>query len=451
MIELQSPALLTDLYQLTMLQAYVEADEQQTAVFEFAMRKLPLQRNFLIAAGLEQVLQYLERIEFTPEELAWLKQSGRFGKKLLDYLERFRFTGAVHAMPEGTVFFPQEPVLRITAPIAEAQLVESRVINLLHFQTLIASKAARSLLVAPGKTLVDFGMRRAHGAEAGLLAARAAYLVGFSGTATVLAGAVWDIPLFGTMAHSFIQMHADELSAFEDFARANPGNVVFLLDTYNTERGAEKVVAVASRLRERGIKVHGVRLDSGDLADHARRVRKILDAGGLSDVTIFASGNIDEYSLSELIASKAPIDGFGIGTRLDVSADVPYLDCAYKIQEYAGRPLRKRSEGKTTWPGRKQVFRTFDGAGRMTSDMVALESEQCGGEPLLRPVMDGGRRLGPQASLAKARAIAAENLSRLPEALRDLEPVEPFGVQISPGIEELARTVDQSLAAGRSR
>ena len=241
MIEPQADALLTDLYQLTMLQAYIEQGQHGTAVFEFYMRKLPPERNFLVAAGLEQVLQYLEHLRFQSDELQWLANCGRFQPKLLDYLAKFRFSGTVHAMPEGTIFFPDEPILRVTAPIAEAQFVESRIINLLHFQTLIASKAARTVLAAPGKTLVDFGMRRAHGAEAAILAARATYLAGFSGTATVLAGALWNVPLYGTMAHSFVQLHSDETQAFEDFARANPDNVVFLLDTYDTEAAASKV------------------------------------------------------------------------------------------------------------------------------------------------------------------------------------------------------------------
>ena len=285
-------------------------------------------------------------------------------------------------------------------------------------------------------------MRRAHGAEAALLAARAAYLAGFSGTATVLAGALWNIPLYGTMAHSFIQLHHDETQAFEDFARANPGNVVLLLDTYDTEAAAEKVVAVAKRLHKRGIKVIGVRLDSGDLAEHARRVRRILDAAGLADTTIFASGNLDEYSLAALIAGGAPIDGFGIGTRLDASADVPYLDCVYKIQEYAGRPLRKRSEGKATWPGRKQVFRSFDAGGKMNRDVVALESESPSGEPLLRLAMKDGRRVEPPVDLQTARRVAAENLSRLPPALRSLAEAPLYDVRFSPAIHALARSVD---------
>lgn len=444
MIEPQADALLTDLYQLTMLQAYIEQGQHETAVFEFYMRKLPPERNFLIAAGLEQVLQYLENLRFQSDELQWLASSGRFQTKLLDYLANFRFSGTVHAMPEGTIFFPDEPILRVTAPIAEAQFVESRIINLLHFQTLIASKAARSAFVAPGKTLVDFGMRRAHGAEAALLAARATYLAGFSGTATVLAGALWNVPLYGTMAHSFVQLHPDETQAFEDFARANPGNVVFLLDTYDTEAAASKVAVLAKKLKGMGIDVLGVRLDSGDLGEHARRVRQILDAANLNHLTIFASGNLDEYSVAKLIASGAPIDGFGIGTRLDASADVPYLDCAYKIQEYAGRPLRKRSEGKATWPGRKQVHRSFDGDGCLNHDVVALEIESPCGEPLLQLVMEDGHRVAPPVALEASRRLTADNLSRLPPALRSLEPAAPYDVRISRAIRELADTIDRA-------
>jgi nicotinate phosphoribosyltransferase len=449
MIEPQADALLTDLYQLTMLQAYIEQGQHETAVFEFYMRKLPPERNFLIAAGLEQVLQYLEHVRFDADELRWLANGGRFQLKLQEYLEKFRFTGMVHAVPEGTIFFPDEPILRVTAPIAEAQFVESRIINLLHFQTLIASKAARSVLVAPGKTLVDFGMRRAHGAEAAILAARATYLAGFSGTATVLAGALWNVPLYGTMAHSFVQLHQNETQAFEDFARANPGNVVFLLDTYDTEAAASKVAVLAKKLKGMGIDVLGVRLDSGDLAEHARRVRQILDAANLNHLTIFASGNLDEYSVAQLIASGVPIDGFGIGTRLDVSADVPYLDCAYKIQEYAGRPLRKRSEGKATWPGRKQVYRSFDGDGCMSHDIVTLETESQSGEPLLQMVMKDGRRLAPPVALEATRRLAADNLFRLPSAFRSLEPAAPYDVRISRAIHELAETIDSATDGSR--
>jgi nicotinate phosphoribosyltransferase len=342
----QSSALLTDLYQLTMLQGHVDQGMEETAVFEFFVRKLPAQRNFLIAAGLEQALTFLETIQFTQEELAWIAGHGAFRADFVRYLEKFRFSGDVHAMAEGTVFYPNEPILRVTAPIAQAQLVESRLINLLHFETLIASKAARSVLMAPAKLLVDFGLRRAHGAEAGLLAARASYLAGFAGSATVLAAPLFGVPVYGTMAHSFVQAHDDEITAFDHFAHSLPENVVLLIDTYDTEAAAEKVVRVAPKLMRDGIKIKGVRLDSGDLAEHAFKVRRILDDGGLQDVTIFASGSVDEYVLEKLMQKGAPIDGFGIGTHMDTSADAPYLDCAYKLVEYAGKARRKRSEGK---------------------------------------------------------------------------------------------------------
>src|SRR5574337_492758 len=269
-----SSLLLTDLYQLTMLQGYVEQGMEEQATFELFVRKLPPTRNFVLATGLEQALGFLERLRFTPEDLEWLNGCGLFRRALVDYLEKLRFTGDVHAMPEGTAFFPDEPIVRITAPLPQAQLVETRLINLLHFQTLIASKAARSVLVAPGKLLVDFGLRRAHGAEAGLLAARASYLAGFSGTSAVQAAPLFGIPIYGTMAHSFVQAHEDEMAAFERFACANPDDVVLLIDTYDTEAGAAKVVLLAPRLRPKGIPIKGVRLDSGDLADHARKVRR---------------------------------------------------------------------------------------------------------------------------------------------------------------------------------
>ena len=290
---LASP-LLTDLYQLTMLNAYFAHGMRETAVFELFVRKLPASRNFMMAAGLEQALTFLEQLRFTPDELEWVERSGKFARGFAANLAGLRFTGEVHAMPEGTVFFSNEPVLRVTAPLPEAQLVESRLINLVHFETLVASKAARSVLAAPGKLLVDFGLRRAHGAEAGLLAARASYLAGFSGTATVMAAPLMGIPVFGTMAHSFVQAHDDEAAAFEHFATTYPSGTTLLIDTYDTELAARKVVVLAARLRARGTRVAGVRLDSGDLGALARSVRRILDEGGLADVTIFASGNLDE-------------------------------------------------------------------------------------------------------------------------------------------------------------
>ncbi len=437
-------ALLTDLYQLTMLQGYFLQEMEETAVFEFFVRKLPSRRRFLVAAGLAQALDYLETLHFTPAELEWLSASGRFHQDFIDYLAGFRFTGDVDAMPEGTIFFPDEPILRVTAPLPQAQLVESRLINILHHQTLIASKAARVVLAAPGRLLVDFGMRRAHGGEAALFAARASYLAGFAGTATTLAAPLFGIPVFGTMAHSFVQSHDDEILAFEHFARAQPGNVVLLIDTYDTERGARRVVSLAPRLKAQGISIKAVRLDSGDLAEHARRVREILDDGGLHSVQIFVSGNLDEYRIHELLAAGAPIDGFGVGTVLDTSADVPYLDCAYKLQEYAGRPRRKRSEGKATWPGRKQVYRFYSGSGRMEKDILTLaELPSPGGEALLQPVMRGGRRCQALPDLEAGRRHLAAGMDRLPEPLRSLEEGDGIPVEVAPALQALAQELDR--------
>jgi nicotinate phosphoribosyltransferase len=382
-------------------------------------------------------------LHFEEAELAWLEQSGLFRGDFIGRLRELRFTGDVHAVPEGTLIFPDEPILRVVAPMPEAQLVESRLLNLVHFQTAVASKAARSVLVAPGKLLVDFGLRRAHGAEAGLLAARASYIAGFSGTATALAAPLFGIPIFGTMAHSFVQAHDDEGAAFERLAAACPSSTVFLIDTYDTEAAARKVVALAPRLREAGIAIRGVRLDSGDLAALSHSVRRILDEGGLSQATLFASGNLDEYRL-RLLAAGSPIDGFGVGTSLVTSADAPFLDAVYKLQEYAGTPRRKRSAGKATWPGRKQVHRHFRDDGTLDHDVVTLESEERSGSRLLAPVMLRGRRVAPAPGIHSLRADATRNLAALPSSLRGLEqPAVPYRVEISPALRELAAQVDK--------
>ena len=439
-------ALLTDLYQLTMLKSYYERGMHDTAVFEFFVRKLPGARNFFVAAGLEQVLEFLENLRFTDEELDWLAGRPGFERGFVEQLAQLRFTGDVDALPEGTLYFPHEPILRVAAPIAQAQLVETRIVALLQFGTLIASKAARCVLAAPGKLLVDFGLRRAHGAEAGLLAARAAYLAGFDGTATVLAGKRYGIPLYGTMAHSFIQAHASESGAFLDFARGHPDNTVLLVDTYDTEAGAEKVARLAPQLAREGIRVKAVRLDSGDLAEHARKVRAILDRAGCKDIGIFASGGLDEYELAKLAA--APIGGFGVGTALTTSSDAPGLDCAYKLEEYAGIPRRKRSEGKATWPGRKQVFRVLGADGRLDHDILALHDERQPGTALLQPAMRSGGRLAPALELGAIRAYARAQLAQLPEHLKSLEHAEPaYRVEVTPALRALADEVDRRQRA----
>ena len=437
--------LLTDLYQLTMIQGYYDHGLNGISVFEFFVRKLPDNRGFLMASGLETVISYLENLKFSQEELRWVAESGRFSKGFVKFLEELRFTGDVDAMKEGTIFFPNEPILRVTAPISQAQLVESRIINLLHFQTLIASKAIRMVLAAPGKLLVDFGLRRAHGAEAGLLAARASYVAGISGTATVLANLVYGIPVYGTMAHSFVLAHDDEAEAFVHFALSQPDNVILILDTYDTEKAASRVVSICHKLKERGIEIKGVRLDSGDLADHARKVRSILDQGELKETKIFVSGGLDEYVLAELIAKGAPIDGFGIGTCMDTSSDAPYLDSAYKLQEYDGKMKRKRSEGKATLPGRKQVYRFFDKTGKAREDVITLDSEKSSGLPLLEPVMRSGKRVKPTPSLETVRRHGTSQLEILPESIKKIQNPSIYPVKLSTSLEQLIQRLDSQL------
>jgi nicotinate phosphoribosyltransferase len=430
-------SLSTDLYELNMVQAYLDRGEDAEAVFEFFVRRLPAQRGFLMAAGLETALDYLETLRFNADELDWLKGSGRFRSNLIDYLAGFRFTGDVHAIPEGTVFFPNEPILRITAPLLQAQLIESRLINIMHYQSLIASKAARMVLAANGKTLADFGLRSAHGSEAGLLSARASYIAGFGGVANVEAGMKFGIPVVGTMAHSFVQIHDDEATAFEDFARARPDGVVLLIDTFDTEAGARKVVELAAKLKKDGISIRGVRIDSGDLIAMSRKVRDILNAGGLKDVVILVSGGVDEEFIAKVVATGAPIDGFGVGASLDASSDAPVMDCAYKLQEYRGKPRRKLSEGKVTWPGRKQVWRDIKD-NRMSGDTVSLETDKLKGETLVVQVMRNGKRLAPADSLTTIRERAARELTRLPEPLRKLG-TSNYPVTIADKLQELGR------------
>jgi nicotinate phosphoribosyltransferase len=446
-MDIAASPLLTDLYQLNMIEAYLANGECETAVFELFFRKLPQRRGFLLAAGLEQALDYLEDLRFSPQDLAWLAADGRFSARLIDYLSNLRFTGDIHAVPEGTVVFAEEPILRVSAPLPEAQLVETRLMNILHFQTLIAAKAARMVLAAPGKTLVDYGLRRAHGAEAGLMAARASYIAGFAGTATVLAQRQFGIPTFGTMAHSFIQAQEDEELAFLRFARARPEHVTLLLDTYDTEAAARKIVEIAPKLAAEGIAVAAVRIDSGDLVPLSKRVRAILDAGGLHETRIIASGGLDEAKLLTHDRDRAPIDGYGLGTSLTTSSDVPNLDCAYKLQEYAGIPRRKHSAGKATWPGRKQIFRHYAEDGSIAGDVLSLENDPQPGEPLLVPVMRGGRRLDSCPALAEIRMRAARDLARLPAALRHLTPGATCPVKVAGAVVRLAEEADR--AAGR--
>lgn len=341
-------ALLTDLYQLTMLQAYDAAKMHGEASFELFFRRLPAARSFVMAAGLEPALQWLEGLRFSGSELAWLTTCGRFRPGFIKSLSEWRFSGEVMAVREGTVVFPGEPILRVTAPIDQAQLVESRLLNLIHAHSLIATKAARCKLAAGSAELIDFGLRRAHGAEAAMITARAAYIAGFSATANVRAGLEEGLPLAGTMAHSYVMAHEAETLAFIDFGRANPDNVTFLIDTWDTQQGAYRAVAAAEELAREGIRLRAVRIDSGDLAALSHRVRAILDTAGMEHVHILVSGDLDETRIAALRACAAPIDGYCVGTALSTSSDAPALDFCYKLVDYQGHARGKRSPGKAT-------------------------------------------------------------------------------------------------------
>lgn len=420
-------ALFTDLYELTMLQAYLEEGLEQTATFSLFVRKLPVERNFLLACGLEPCLSYLEELEFDAAQLSYLEKLGRFSPRLLKWLEKFRFTGDVYAVAEGTPLFAHEPILEVVAPLPQAQLVETFLINQVHLGTVLASKAVRVVLAAAGRQVVDFGARRMHGLDAALKGARAFHIAGVDATSNVQAGAAYGLSVAGTMAHSYVQAHDRELDALRAFARSFPGTTL-LVDTYDTLEGVRNVVRLQRELKER-FQVGAVRLDSGDLLELSRGSRRILDEAGLSKVRIFASGGLDERKVSALVRSGAPIDGFGVGTAMGVSEDAPSLDLAYKLVSFAGRSRTKLSTGKELWPGRKQIFRQPDG------DLLALHQEQLPGRPLLQKVMSGGRRtqLGLR-TLDEDRAHARMELERLPARLRSLEASTPHEVAPTPAL-----------------
>ena len=439
-------ALATDLYQFTMLDAYLAEGLQEPATFELFVRRLPAARPVLVAAGLEVALQWLQALHFEEAEIDWLARTAGLHARTVRWLREFRFTGDVDAMPEGTPFFAEEPILRLTAPLPQAQLVESRLLNLMHLCTLVASKAARVVEAAGGRRLVDFGMRRAHGAEAAVLGARAAWLAGFDGTATVEAGRRFGVPVFGTMAHSYVQAHDDETAAFEAFMHARPVHPTLLVDTYDTPRGVARAAALARRLAASGLQLQAVRLDSGDLLALAQEARRTLDAAGLGTVEVFASGDLDEHRVAALLAAGAPVDGFGVGTALTTSSDVPALDMVYKLQAYAGVPRRKRSPGKATWPGVRQVWRESGADGPLRRDLVCAAGEEAPAagpgtrwEALLQPCLRQGRLVRPHPPLATLRARHAQAWRALPARLRALGPVQPpYPVDVSATLRALA-------------
>ncbi|MCY4529290.1 MAG: nicotinate phosphoribosyltransferase [Chloroflexi bacterium] len=438
-------ALFTDLYQLTMLQAYFEEGMTERAVFSLFVRRLPPNRNFLIACGLDTVLGYLETLRFTESDLAYLDSIGMFSDRFLSWLADFRFTGDVYAMREGTPVFANEPILEVEAPMPEAQLIETYVMNQVQLQTMLASKAHRVVTAAKGRSVIDFGARRMHGTDAAVNAARAFRIAGVDATSNVLAGKRFGIPVAGTMAHSYIQAHGNEAAAFRAFAMLYP-DTVLLIDTYDTLAGVEKVIDLANKLGEE-FKVRAVRLDSGDLLDLSVRVRAALDDAGLNRVQIIASSSLDENKIERLISSGAPIDGFGVGTAMGVSADVPYLDIVYKLTSYAGEGRVKLATSKPVLPGRKQVIRRSE-SDRDTGDTIGRADEDLPGRPLLEPVMRGGERLSSPAGLAEIRSYAAEQVARLPQSVRGLPGADPpYPVEISSRLRGYHEEVIRETAA----
>lgn len=438
-------ALFTDLYELTMMQAYYAEAATEVAVFDLSVRGMPRERNFLIACGLEDVLDYLERLRFSAAAIEYLDSLRMFDSSFLERLAGLRFTGSVVAVPEGTPVFAGEPLMQVIAPLPEAQLIETLLLNQITFQTVIASKAVRSVLAAAGRTVVDFGQRRTHGVDAGVQAARACYIAGFSATSSVLAGQRYGIPVTGTMAHSYIQAHDSEREAFRAFVREFPSTTL-LVDTYDTIEGVREVCRLAAELGD-AFRVRAIRLDSGDLDALSKESRRLLDEAGLQRVGIVAGGGLDEHSVARLVEAGSPASAFAVGTRIGVSADQPVLDSVYKLAEYAGRGRIKLSTSKATLPGRKQVYRTLRD-GIVERDVVALAGEQLEGTPLLVEVMRDGRRLPrPDATLDAARARVVAGLTTLPERLRSLVPAEPgYPVEVSQALLDEAEQVRQDIA-----
>jgi nicotinate phosphoribosyltransferase len=432
-----SSALFADLYEFTMLRAYFELGMDAQATFSLFVRNLPPQRNFLIAAGLNDLLDEIENLRFEPQQIDYLASLEFSSKPFLDWLANFRFSGDIYAMREGTPFFENEPIMEVVAPIAEAQLIETLILNQIGLQTILTSKAARVVAAARGRSVVDFGARRAQGIDAANKGARAFYIGGVESTSNVAAGQAYGLPVAGTMAHSFVEACASEMEAFRSFSDVFP-DTTLLVDTYDTIEGVKKVVALA---KERGadFKVGAVRLDSGDLDALSREARRILDDAGLSHVQIVASGGLDETKIDALTSRGAPIDIFGVGTDMAVSSDAPALDIAYKLTEYAGEGRMKLSPGKRSLPGRKQVFREFrDGVA--VRDVIARHSETLAGVPLLQPVMLSGRRVAAQScDLQQFRAYAKEQIAALPQSLRALHSHEHYDVAISSALAEYER------------
>jgi nicotinate phosphoribosyltransferase len=432
-----------------MCASYFDNKRNELATFDLFIRKLPPNRSYFVFAGLEQALLFLKNMRFNPEQIDYLRKQG-FKEDFLNYLRNFKFSGEVWAIPEGTIVFPNEPVIRVTAPIIEAQLIESFLLNTVNIQTMIATKASRVVNVAQSRPVIEFGLRRTQGIDAGMKAARCSYIAGCNGTSNVLAGMKYDIPIFGTMAHSFVMFFDKEIEAFRAFAKTFPDKSLLLIDTFNDIAGAEKAAIVAEELQKKGHKLTGVRIDSGDLVEISKKVRTLLDEKELDYVKIFASGDLDEYKIEELLGKGAKIDAFGVGTRMSTSEDRPYIDVIYKLCEKMDKrgksaPTMKLSKGKITLPGRKQVFRVKGKTGDFVKDIIALDNEECQGEPLLVKVVEKGELVYNLPTLEAIRENALENLSKLPDRYKRLEKTSRYPVETSSLLKKMINELAKEL------
>jgi nicotinate phosphoribosyltransferase len=432
--------LFTDLYELTMAAGYFAHQVFDTATFSLYIRGPDSARNFFVAAGLEQVLDELAGFRFSPEDLDFLKSTGRFSTDFIAFLKKLSFSGEVYAMPEGTVFFADEPVLEVTAPIIEAQLLETFLLNTVGFQTMIASKAARCIHAAAGRPLIDFSLRRTQGQDAGLKVARSAFIAGFAATSNVLAGKIYGIPLSGTMAHSYVSAFESEQDAFSAYSETFPDHSIFLIDTYDTLEGAKNAVSVAEKMKKKGHALLGVRLDSGDMVSLSQGVRKILDDAGLYDVKIFASSGFDEFKIAGVLSEGAKIDAFGVGTKVGVSADAPFVDIVYKMVRFKDRNVRKLSPEKITLAGEKQIFRIKNQKGYYIEDIIGVRDEHIlGSEPLLEKVMENGKILHPHPALQEIRERFELNFSRLDEKYKSIHDAAVYPVKLNTRLQELQK------------
>jgi len=438
--DLSDLALLTDLYELTMAASYYQHKVFAPATFSLFIREYAPHRSYFVSAGLEEVLQFLESFRFRQDDLDHLEKTKRFSRDFLHYLSQLRFTGDVYAIPEGRLFFKDEPVLEVTAPMVEAQIVESFVINAINLQVAIASKAARCFHAARGRGLVDFSLRRTQGTDAAMKVARASFIAGFQGSSNVLAEKIYGVPASGTMAHSFITSFDEEIDAFRAFSETFPGSTVLLIDTYDTIAGARKAVIVGKEMQERGEMLAGVRLDSGDMVALSKEVRKILQEAGLGEVSIFASGGFDEFKIARHVDEGCEIDAFGVGTKMGVSADAPYNDMAYKLVQYDGRPVLKLSTGKQTLVSAKQVYRISEGDS-LAKDFIALRDEELPGEPLLQMLMEKGKRLQPVESLPEIQERFLEEFARLDDACKAIGNPREYPVELGPALHKLQEEV----------